>query len=226
MTKCSVLAFQHTETEPLGYLEELLREWDVPFSYHRCFDDDRVDRGDASHLVFLGGPMSVNDEREFPFLKAEKDLIRQSVKKGIPVLGLCLGAQLIASAFHAPVYRFVNEMGWFVVDRVPADDLTFNDFPGSFPVFQFHSETFGLPYRGRLLCSGDRVRHQAFRYRSALALQFHLEMTSPLIEDWCRELSRAKRDRIRNDTARFIAGSNRLCLVLFRHFLGLPRQRT
>ena len=152
-----VRAFQHTPSEPLGYFEHIFSEEGIPFDYTHLWDDDPVSAGDANRLIFLGGPMSVNDEKDFLWIKEEKKLIRQAVRKRIPVLGLCLGAQLIASAHGATVYRFLNETGWYPVHSTPDAIGVFASFPKTFHVFQMHSETFHLPVGGRLQCRGDRV---------------------------------------------------------------------
>ena len=108
----NIAVFQHEPTEPLGYLEQVFSEHNVPFEYIRLYETGEVPRINATHLVFMGGPMSVNDEREYPYLKQEKELIRKSAKNRQKVLGICLGAQLIASAFGAPVYHYITETGW------------------------------------------------------------------------------------------------------------------
>ena len=218
MTK--VLAFQHTGNEPLGYLEELFREWETPYEYVRLHETNELPRTTGTHLIFLGGPMSVNDEDEYPFLSQEKKLIRRSVSKKIPVLGLCLGAQLIASAFGAKVYKFVNETGWFSVSRVEGTGDVFTASPARFSVFQFHSDTFFLPYGARLLCNAETVRRQAFRYKSALALQFHPEMTEPLIAHWCRDIRKHRMEKILRETGRHLPASQSLCRHLAMRFVG------
>ncbi len=214
-----VKAFQHTPTEPLGFFEKIFAEQNVPFEYARLWEGDPVSMGDATHLVFLGGPMSVNDESELPWLKGEKELIRRAVKTRVPVLGLCLGAQLIASAHGATVYRFVNETGWCPVHTTPDSTGVFASFPNTFHVFQMHGETFHLPVGGRLQCSGDNVPHQGFRLGSALGLQFHLEMTDVLIRDWIKGERKFLKERIGRDTERYLATSNRLCRQVAVEFL-------
>jgi GMP synthase-like glutamine amidotransferase len=163
--------------------------------------------------------MSVNDEEELPYLRQEKELIRRSVKNRQKVLGICLGAQLIASAFGAPVYRFVRETGWHALETVPGCDGVFARFPDRFPVFQLHGDTFALPYGARLLCTGERVRNQGFRIRNCLGLQFHVEMTAEIIRDWSRGLKRSDREKIGRDTPRFLAESNRLCRMVGEEFI-------
>ena len=214
-----VRAFQHSPSEPLGYFEQIFSEKKIPFEYVRLWDGDAVSMGGATHLVFLGGPMSVNDESELPWLKEEKELIRRAVKKRVPVLGLCLGAQLIASAHGATVYRFVNETGWCPVHTTPDSTGVFASFPDTFHVFQMHGETFHLPVGGQLQCRGDQVPHQGFRLGSALGLQFHLEMTDCLIRDWIKCERKFLKERIGRDTERYLAKSNQLCRQVAMEFL-------
>jgi GMP synthase (glutamine-hydrolysing) len=214
-----VRAFQHTPSEPLGYFEHIFSEEGIPFDYTHLWDDDPVSTGNANRLIFLGGPMSVNDEKNFPWIEAEKELIRQAVRKRIPVLGLCLGAQLIASAHGATVYRFLNETGWYTVHCSLDATGVFASFPKTFHVFQMHSDTFHLPVGGRLQCRGDRVSHQGFRLGSAIGLQFHLEMTEKLIQDWTCGERKFLKEKIGRDTQRYLEKSNLLCRWVAREFL-------
>jgi GMP synthase (glutamine-hydrolysing) len=136
--------FKHTPKDPLGYIEQLFSLWDVPFEYRCLWKTNEVITQDATHLIFLGGPMSVNDELDFPWLLTKKDLVRRSVIKKIPILGLCLGAQLIASAHGARVYQFINVTGWYQVHRIKGVTVAYAPFPDSFSVFQMHNETFEI----------------------------------------------------------------------------------
>jgi GMP synthase-like glutamine amidotransferase len=163
--------------------------------------------------------MSVNDEHEFPWLVQEKELIRRSVKKDRKVLGICLGAQLIASAHGSKVYKYVNETGWSKLSRVCDARGIFSLFPEKFHVFQLHGETFEIPYGGRLLAWGSEVRNQAFSCRNALGLQFHLELTDDIIRNWSKDLRTFQRDRISRDTPRYLTESNRLCRLIVEDFI-------
>jgi GMP synthase (glutamine-hydrolysing) len=186
----NVAVFQHEPTEPLGYLEQVFTENNIPFEYVRLYETGEISRTDATHLIFMGGPMSVNDEREYPYLKGEKELIRKSAKNRQKVLGICLGAQLIASAFGAPVYRYNTESGWRELEKVPGTAGIFTEFPERFHVFQLHGDTFAVPYGGRLLCTGEKVKNQGFSLNNCLGLQFHLEMTLEIIRTWSRNLKK------------------------------------
>jgi len=215
-----IAIFQHVKNEPSGYLETIFCEREIPFEYIRLYDTNEVPHIlDATHLVFMGGFMSVNDEDTFPWLKEEKELIRRSEKAGQNVLGICLGAQLIASAHGARVYPFVQETGWHPLDRATGASGIFSKFPETFHVFQLHGETFEIPYRGRLLAFGKNVRNQAFSYRHALGLQFHLEVTGAIVKEWSRDLRKHQQSVIARDTPRYLEESNRLCRMVAEDFI-------
>ena len=216
-----LIAFRHVPNEPLGYFETIFLERKIPFDYVNLYETNEIPRNlSATHLVFLGGPMSVNDEDEFPWLAQEKELIRRSVKAQQKVLGICLGAQLIASAYGGKVFRFVNETGLHMLNREESAEGVFSRFPEEFPVFQLHGETFEIPYGGRRLAYGENVRNQAFSCRNALALQFHLELTDTIVRDWSKDLRSYQQAKIDRDTPRFLAESNRLCRMVAGDFIG------
>lgn len=214
-----IVVFRHVANEPLGYFETYLNENRIPFEYINLYETNEIPRTiNGTHLIFLGGPMSVNDEIELPWLIQEKELIRRSVKKDQKVLGICLGAQLIASAYGAKVFRFVNETGWKMLNRVNDAKGIFSSFPDQFPVFQLHGETFEIPYGGQLLAEGVTVRNQAFSIKNALGLQFHLELTQEIIQDWSKGLLKYPRSKIEFETPRFLSESNRLCKMIAEDF--------
>ena len=215
-----ILAFRHVPNEWLGLFETIYEEQKIPFEYIDLYETNEVPRNvNAPRLVFLGGPMSVNDEAEFPWLAQEKEVIRMSAKAGQKVLGICLGAQLIAAAYGAKVYRFVNETGWHPLTKERDATGVFFRFPDRFPAFQLHSETFGIPYGGRLLARGENVRNQAFVIKNALGIQFHLELTGEMITDWSKSLTHYQREKIGRETPRFLPESNRLCRMVAEDFI-------
>ena len=217
-----VAIFQHIAIEPAGYFETVFAEQRIPYEYIRLYETNEVPDSakDTTHLLFMGGPMSVNDEKEFPWLREEKELIREAVKDDRPVLGICLGAQLIASAFGAQVYPYRQETGWCMLTRTPDATGTFSKFPAQFSVFQLHGETFDLLPGARLLCTGDVVHHQAFAYQSALGLQFHLELTDAIIRDWVKDLDPGILATVQEETPRYLAESNRLCRMIAHDFIA------
>jgi GMP synthase-like glutamine amidotransferase len=137
-------------------------------------------------LIVLGGPMGVHDDAQYPWLAAEKAFIREVIAQDKPVLGICLGAQLIATVLGARVYRNTHrEIGWFPVHReadTAASPLA-SVLPQEAAVFHWHGDTFELPEGATLLASSAACRNQAFLYRErVLALQFHLETTPEGVE--------------------------------------------
>ncbi len=215
-----IAIFQHAASEPAGYFETVFSEHKIPHEYIRLYETNEVPATGATHFMFMGGPMSVNDEKEFPYLKEEKALIRNAVKRGRPVLGICLGAQLIASAFGAKVYPYRQETGWCRLIREPDLPGALSRFPAQFSVFQLHGETFDLPAGAHLLCTGDIVKHQAFVYKTTLALQFHLELTDAIISEWTQDMEPATREAILRETPQYLTESNRLCRIIAEYFIA------
>lgn len=178
--------FQHVPFEGPGSIEPWLRAAGHEMTTTRLFASARLPDHDAVDLlVVLGGPMSANDEDAFSWLAAEKRFIRETVASGKPVLGICLGAQLIASAMGARVYRNpVKEIGWFPIQGIPSPERTAFGFPPSLDVFHWHGETFDLPPGAIHLARSDGCAHQAFQLGSTvIGLQFHLETTPTSARD-------------------------------------------
>jgi GMP synthase-like glutamine amidotransferase len=171
---------QHVPFEGLGSIEPWLRAAGYKITNTRFFESASLPNlNEIDLIVVMGGPMSVNDEVDFPWLVEEKQFIRIAIEAGKEVLGICLGAQLIASAMGAKVYRnTVKEIGWFPVKGVsPSEELVFH-FPTSEEVFHWHGETFDLPPEGIHLARSDGCENQAFQLgQSVIGLQFHLETT-------------------------------------------------
>ena len=140
-------------------------------------------------MVIMGGPMSANDD--LPFIQREVALIAEAVKSEIPLLGVCLGAQLIAKALGSKVYRnTVREIGWAPVTFTEAArrDPLFAGLSAPETVFHWHGDTFDLPRNAELLASSAACRNQAFRAANRVyGLQFHLEVKPVMIAQWCAE---------------------------------------
>lgn len=178
--------FQHVPFEGLGSIGPWLSEAGYTITYTHFFRSMEVpDIQQLDLLVVLGGPMSVNDESEFPWIVMEKRFIRDAIEKEKPVLGICLGAQLIASAMGARVYpNTFKEIGWLPIQGVSFTKEMIFRFPSSLKVFHWHGETFDLPPGATLLASSVGCRNQAFQIgNKVIGLQFHLETTPESIKD-------------------------------------------
>jgi GMP synthase (glutamine-hydrolysing) len=183
-----VLVFRHVPFEGLGLIAPVLAARHIEVDYADLYKAGAAvpDITGYDALVFLGGPMSVNDD--LPYLATEMELIRHAMVRRQPVLGICLGAQLIARALGATVRRnSVREIGWFDLRFTAAGeaDRLFHGLSAE-TVFHWHGETFDLPPGAELLASSDLCRNQVFRIgETVYALQFHLEVTPEIIADWC-----------------------------------------
>lgn len=185
-----IAIFRHIPWEGAGYLDEFLAARHIPTQLI-CVDQGEAIPNDPqpfSGLIFMGGSMSVNDS--LPWIADSLHLIRSAIADDIPVLGHCLGGQLIAKALGATVHANpVKEIGWGNVQVVPSAEA--HDWLGNthtFESFHWHGETFDLPEGATHLLNNTCCPHQAFVFQKKhLALQCHIEMTETMITDWCRE---------------------------------------
>jgi GMP synthase-like glutamine amidotransferase len=186
--------FQHAAFEGLGSIVPWLEARQVEVSTTRFFEKDELpNAADIDFLIVMGGPMSVNDERDYPWLVPEKRFIGDMINRGQAVLGVCLGSQLIASVLGSNVYpNSEREIGWFPVQSTSskAHGPVFQ-FPAECLAFHWHGETFDLPVGAVHLAKSVGCRNQAFQLgANVMGLQFHLE-TTPLaareIVMHCRE---------------------------------------
>jgi GMP synthase-like glutamine amidotransferase len=180
---------QHVPFEGLGSIRSWLEEAGYHISSTLFFQSQELPSPEAVDvLVVMGGPMSVHDERIHPWLAAEKRFIRAMIDSGKPVLGICLGAQLIACAMGAGVYpNPVKEIGWFPIEGCRPPERGIFHFPPSVDVFHWHGDTFDLPEGAYHLAQSRACKNQAFQIgRSVIGLQFHLEMTPPGIVELVR----------------------------------------
>jgi GMP synthase (glutamine-hydrolysing) len=233
-----VLVFQHVAVEPLGTLLPLLRSYRLRIRYvnfERHPDASPTAEG-YDGLIVLGGPMSAWDDATCPHLTRELRAIDEALESDIPVLGICLGAQLLARCLGARVQPAERrEIGWHDVEPTEAGcaDPVLGAFAPIERLFQWHRDTFDLP-RGAVhlaRSAADGCAHQAFRYgERAYGLQFHLEADAALIERWLntpehrQELEASEEtpsaEAIRAETRRRIARSLRLSDETFGRFVG------
>lgn len=183
-----ILSVQNIRCETLGLLE--------PMFVHDGYQVEKVNTHNDivptsplgyDAIVILGGPMSVYDD--LPYLQKEQELIRNAMKNDTPVLGICLGSQLIAQAAGGRVYKGKKkEIGWYNVYLTPAssNDIFRGFTDKTIRIFQWHGDTYDLPVNAKILAYSD-LHPQAFRIGSAVGIQFHFEVDEPLIQTWMKE---------------------------------------
>jgi GMP synthase-like glutamine amidotransferase len=185
----SILFIQHVANEGPGIFKQVLDAYAIPFHTLETFlPVSFVLPGDCRGVIILGGPMNVDEESDYPFLAEEKTFIRELVRKDIPLLGICLGAQLIAQAAGGKVYKAdEKEFGWYEVHltREGSQDFLFGGLPESFHVFQWHEDTFTIPLQGKSLVTAAGCPNQGFKVgKRAYGIQFHLEADATMINGW------------------------------------------
>lgn len=197
-----LLILQHVESEPAGLWSGLIRESGYPHRVVRLYEGQLPpDPAEISRVLCLGGPMNVDEDSRYGFLSVEKDFIRRAVRAGLPYFGICLGAQLLARALGAAVYKApCEETGWDLVDReseVP-DAVFPRELGDKLQVFQWHSDTFDVPDGAVRLHRGERVLNQSFRWGSkAYGIQFHVEVDGDLLARWFAEEDPRRQEYLR-----------------------------
>jgi GMP synthase-like glutamine amidotransferase len=201
MIRLRIHYLQHVDYEGLGSIEEWISSSCHSLTSTRFFEGTELpEMADFDWLIVMGGGMSVNDEKLYPWLAEEKKFIRQSIDAGKTVLGICLGSQLISSALGAKVYRNKEqEIGWFDIEftSLALSGKLFSGYGNKVKVFHWHGDTFDLPENAVHLASSAGCRNQAYLYSDrVLSLQFHLEPTvlslKKMIEKGRKELKKGK----------------------------------
>lgn len=178
-----VLVVQNTRIEGSGILGKHLEN--DGFKIRQVYaKTDKLPQNDASFLIILGGPESANEN--LSYLRAEEQLIRDFVSKEKPVLGICLGSQLIAKAFGGSVYSGPKKEIGFYHDLITdnTNSKLFSGFENPFTVFHWHGDTFNLPNNAVRLAHSNDYENQAFQLQTAIGLQFHLEVDEYMINLW------------------------------------------
>jgi GMP synthase-like glutamine amidotransferase len=224
----SIRIFRHIDCEGPAYLQTLLEEKAIDFELVRieAYEPVKMQLENVAGLIFMGGSMSVNDPLDW--IAQEVALIQQAVQQKIPVLGVCLGSQLLVKALGARVYSGpCMEIGWYPVNCITSHPLTAG-LPEQVDVFHWHGETFDLPKDAHLLFSNERYQNQGFAVGPHLGLQFHVEMQAEVVREWIRrnpaDLERRcehahDADAILRDLDTRIAGLQGTARILFDNWL-------
>jgi GMP synthase-like glutamine amidotransferase len=190
-----VLIIKNVFTEGPGTIADYLHAEKIPSTLCDLSIGDAVpDLGSFTHLLIMGGPMAVYEIHRYPYLINEAQLINAAVKANKHILGVCLGAQMVAHALGARVYAGgQKEIGWYEIALTPdgmKDPLMSSlalDGKSAAQVFQWHGYTFDLPAGAVRLASSDLYPNQAFRYPTGLCAQFHIEVTPKIVSDWLKD---------------------------------------
>jgi GMP synthase (glutamine-hydrolysing) len=223
-----VIVVMHVESEGPGSLGTFLEYADVEIATARLYAGDRLpsDLSGFDAVVSMGGPMNVYEEDQYPFLKEETAFLKQAVEADVPALGICLGAQMIAKAAGAKVTKSPNkEIGWSQVTLTNngQEDSALKGLPATFDVLQWHGDMFHIPENGVLLASSKDCPHQAFRYRNALGLQFHLEVTEKILWDWFGDSQEIKLYDVLNGFLEIRENLEQNARIVYTNFLELIR---
>ena len=235
-----VLVLRHVPHEHLGTLAETLISNNITYEYVNFFENDspNITIKDLCGLIILGGPMNVYETDRYPYLEMEDRLIKQAIERDVPILGICLGAQLVAKALGSRVIKNKEkEIGWYPlkITQEGNKDKLFKHFHSEEIVFQWHGDTFEIPEGAVHLAESSLCINQAFRIgHNVYGLQFHLEVTPEMILKWLNVPENQKEvvslkekinpEVIKIGTPKFISHLNSLAKDVFQEFCGLIRE--
>lgn len=205
-----VLILKNVPQEGPGTIKDFLKREGIHYRVVEL-ESEKIPDDDYDSLVIMGGPMSVNDEGIYPYLKEEERVVSDYIRRGKKILGICLGAQMLAKALGSKVYKGpVQEIGWYPIE-LSGDGIKDphmqrlalhprnGDISKNFMVFHWHGETFDIPEGAVRLASSELYPNQAFRYGDSIyAFQFHIEVRKEMISEWLKDDSDLS--RIRKDT--------------------------
>lgn len=222
-----VLIIKNVFTEGPGTIADYLNAEKIPSSLCDLSIGDAVPDVDSfSHLLIMGGPMAVYEMHRHPYLRTEAKLIEQAITANKHIMGICLGAQMVAHALGARVYAGgQKEIGWYEIAFTPEgmnDPLMSTlalDGKRAAQVFQWHGDTFDLPAGAVRLASSDYYSNQAFRYSDRVyALQFHIEVTPVIVFDWLKDEKGIDLNRVNAESNRLYDPYRLRAMNFYRKF--------
>ncbi len=225
--------FQHVEFEDLASIEPWLKKKKFRitktrfFNPHYCMPSLKA----IDCLIIMGGPMGIYDEEKYPWLKLEKEFIKKAINAGKKVLGICLGAQIIADVMGAKVSTNPHkEIGWYPINKTSNDNIPyFKHLPNDFHVFHWHGDTFNLPLDTQHLIKSKACSNQAFSFKNnVLALQFHLESNAKSIKNIIKNCKHElvaenyiqTKEIIKKLSKKYIKNNHQLLYNILEEFLG------
>ncbi|MCS7213155.1 MAG: homoserine O-succinyltransferase [Candidatus Calescibacterium sp.] len=191
-----ILAVRHVEIEGLGEFEEILNEIGLKFLYLDVWKND-IEKSQLKNFdgfIILGGYMGVYEYERYPFLKNSFLVAEYSLETEKPIMGICLGSQILAYVLGARVFKgHKKEIGWYDVFKTGEHKL-FDDFPQRFTAFHWHGDTFDLPKGAQRVFSSSLYENQTFVFGKAVGIQFHLEVGKKMIKHWAEEYEKELAD--------------------------------
>lgn len=229
----SVLICKNIETEGPGTIEDYLKTQEIPYKIVELSKGEKIPEPDRfGTFIIMGGPMSVNEDNRYPYIKEEEKLVMDFISQDKKVLGICLGAQIMAKALGSEVYKgSKEEIGWYDIELTEDGlkdshmrSLTLHPGTGNlrekFKVFHWHGETFDIPEGAKRLASSELYPNQAFKsMNKAYAFQFHIEVSKGMIYKWLKNES-TNINKVKNDTEKFYNVYLRGAINFYKAFLG------
>ncbi len=226
-----ILVCKHHPQEGLGLYETIFAAAGIGVEYQELRQDDRPRvLTDYHGLIIMGGAMNACQEQEYPFLRTDLHYIETALRSQLPVLGICLGAQLSARVLGATIRKNPQkELGWYRLERL-AESPLLDGFPASFPMFQWHEDTFAIPAGARRLVQSAGCPNQAFQWGDRLfGVQFHPEVTAAVLDEWLADAATITDwgfdpETLKKDTAQHLAAGLRCSRMLGENFIKVLKQ--